>query len=134
MDCPATKGCRIAKTLDSESPQWVRSRPLASTAHFVTSKVRDCSLEEEIGCEESTDADGSVSVQGKTQSPRRPFNSYFFSTQTVLACICKTELCNENWVAAGSSTTNQGCATFSCVTCHAFKLNYIKNVHQLLDS
>lgn len=70
LDCPATKGCRIAKTLDSESPQW----------------VRDCSLEEEIGCEESTGEDGG----------------------TVLACICKTELCNENWVAAGSSTTNQG--------------------------
>ena len=88
MDCPTTQGCRIAKTLDSESPQWVRSRPLASTAHFVTSKVRDCSLEEEIGCEESTDADGSVSVQGKTQSPRRPFNSYYFShRQSWLASV-----------------------------------------------
>ena len=144
MDCPATQGCRIAKTLDSESPQWVRSRLLASTAPFLTSQVRDCSLEEEIGCEESTGADGSVSVQGKTQSPRRPFNSYYFShrqswlascncqdfnsyyfsTQTVLACICKTELCNENWVAAGSSTTNQGGVTFSRVTGHAFKWNY----------
>jgi len=73
LDCPALKGCRIAKTLDSESPQWVRG----------------CSLEEEIGCEESTGEDGG----------------------TVLACICKTELCNENWMAAGSSTTNQGQTT-----------------------
>jgi len=73
IDCPAIKGCRIAKTLDNGhgEPTWVRG----------------CSMEEESGCEESVDG---------------------ISGGNVLACICKTELCNENWVAAGSSTTNQG--------------------------
>ena len=37
LDCPATKGCRIAKTLDSESPQWVRPRLLTSSPQFLTS-------------------------------------------------------------------------------------------------
>ena len=87
---------------------------------FCPVEVRDCSLEEEIGCEESTGEDGGVStsnIWGETQSSRRPLKSHFFSSQTVLACICKTELCNENWVAAGSSTTNQGGANFVHVLC-----------------
>ena len=72
-------------------------------------EVRGCSLEEEIGCEESTGEDGGVSTKHwASAKERRPLNSPSFSTQTVLACICKTELCNENWVEAGSSTTNQG--------------------------
>ena len=41
----------------------MRSRLLALIAHFLTSKVRDCSLEEEIGCEESTGEDGGVSTE-----------------------------------------------------------------------
>ena len=35
-----------------------------------------------------------------------------FTSQNILACICKTELCNENWVAAGSSTTDRGILLF----------------------
>ena len=63
LDCPALKGCRIAKTLDSESPQWVRSSLLTSfnLSFCFASEVRGCSLEEEIGCEESTGEDGGVS-------------------------------------------------------------------------
>ena len=41
----------------------MRSKLLASIAHFLTSEVRDCSLEEEIGCEESTGEDGGVSTE-----------------------------------------------------------------------
>ena len=37
---------------------------------------------------------------------------FSFTSQNILACICKTELCNENWVAAGSSTTDRGILLF----------------------
>jgi len=75
IDCPAKKGCRIARV----------DEPIRVGSEW----VRDCSLEEKLGCQVYHNEDGGV-----TES-----------------CSCGTELCNADWTTAGSTTTGKGDST-----------------------
>ena len=85
IDCSASKGCRIAKKNDLEDPQWDRG----------------CAVEADFFCDTFDNPNGEEGV-----SWGRKYSISLRQTSSV--CTCASELCNQDWITAGSSTTDAG--------------------------